>query len=278
VSGHELLGTVPPLDLAPARVALHHAAQLAAAVGHTLLPKRDDVSQSSLHVEPALGALVGEPFGERAPRTASLLIREFALEVELARFPLAGRTLGGGLDWLARTAAEEISAAGRDAIELPGFDLPPHDVERGGVFEQPDERQLDELARWFSFAQLELDHLSAAHPGASPVRSWPHHFDTALLLPVEGAGEGGAERSIGVGLSPGDETYAQPYWYVNPWPPPAVERLPAIEGRGAWHAVDWVGAVLTAEDLIAAGDVGAQVAALRAFLDEAIPAARKALG
>jgi hypothetical protein len=280
---HARLGAVPLADLAPTRIALHWSAQLAASVGHTLVPAREDFTHSSLRVEPALGALVGESFGDPAvrpgPRAASLVIRRFALEVEQLRFPLAGRILGEALDWLGRAAAPELAALERDSLELPGFDLPEHPVAEGAAFEAPDAHALDELANWFASAAIELESVRARHPGAPPAICWPHHFDTAVLLSVEGgaASDPDEARTIGIGMSPGDDSYAEPYWYVNPWPPPRPDDLPEIAGAGAWHAVEWVGVVLTGAELVAAGDAAAQGALLRAFLDEAIQAAHGAL-
>jgi hypothetical protein len=280
MNAHELLGGVPPLDLAPTRVALHWAAQLAAAPGHTLVPPRDDVSQSSLHVLPELDALVGEPFDESGNRAVSLLIREFALEIEQVRLPLAGRPIGEALDWLRRAAVPELATAGKDCVVLPGFDLPPHPAATGAPFERPDPAALDELARWFRFAAVELAGLRSATPGASAVRCWPHHFDTAVVLHPAARGAVARpddERSIGVGMSPGDGTFAQPYFYATPWPPPAPERLPRLEGPGEWHAVEWTGAVLTGEEVVAEGDSDEQIALVRAFLGSAIDACRAAI-
>jgi hypothetical protein len=280
--GRERLGAVPLAELEPTRLALHWAAQLPAAVGHSLLGARDDFSQSSLRVAPALGAFVGEPFGlpgaRSGARAASLLIRPFALEVELARFPLKGRILGEALDWLGRAAAPELAAASRAALELPGFELPEHPVAAGAAFEEPDPRALEELARWFTFAALELEPVAAEYD-CGPVRCWPHHFDTAVLMSIPGGASDDPEdaRTIGVGMSPGDDSYAEPYWYVNPWPPPPADRLPAFGGPGAWHSADWTGVVLTGAELVAAGDLQEQTKALRAYLGAAISVARRTL-
>ena len=45
----------------------------------------------------------------------------------------------------------------------------------------------------------------------------------------------GEEIVIGVGLSPGDTYYAEPYWYVSPYPYPGLEDLPVLDGSGFWH-------------------------------------------
>jgi hypothetical protein len=82
------------------------------------------------------------------------------------------------------------------------------------------------------------------------VRCWPHHFDIAILVGLE---EGHAEsaRSIGIGVSPGDEYYAEPYAYVSPYPRPDVSGLPALPPGGRWHTRDFFAAVATASDILA---------------------------
>ena len=70
--------------------------------------------------------------------------------------------------------------------------------------------------------------------GLGPIRIWPHHFDLGAILP----------GTIGVGLSPGDAYYAEPYFYVTP--PSPIDRGPAIAGGGFWRTDGWTGAVLLA--------------------------------
>jgi hypothetical protein len=85
------------------------------------------------------------------------------------------------------------------------------------------------------------------------VRCWPHHFDIATLIDVS-RGASGEARTIGVGLSPGDASYPEPYFYVTPWPAPADPALMALPGGGAWHRAGWFGAVLTGSAIFAGAD------------------------
>ena len=75
----------------------------------------------------------------------------------------------------------------------------------------------------------------------------------AALLALE---KGPAEkaRSIGIGVSPGDGYYAQPYLYVSPYPRPDTDNLPALPPGGRWHTKDFFGAVATGIDLLALAD------------------------
>lgn len=73
----------------------------------------------------------------------------------------------------------------------------------------------------------------------SPVRCWPHHFDIATLHML---GDG---KTIGIGLSPGDDSIRDPYWYVNLWPYPHPSRLQPLQ-FGMWFTEGWTGAEMPA--------------------------------
>lgn len=74
-------------------------------------------------------------------------------------------------------------------------------------------------------------------------------------------------------MTPGDAGYAEPYWYVTPWPYPRAELLTPLDA-GQWHLEDWTGGVLTRADTIATDDRRARVLG---FLRQAEAAARAAL-
>ncbi len=74
------------------------------------------------------------------------------------------------------------------------------------------------------------------------VRCWPHHFDIGTVVDLKSTAEG---CSIGLGLSPGDESYDQPYFYVNPYPNPDLSALPPLLAGDHWHTQGWMGVVAT---------------------------------
>ena len=243
--------------LTEARLAAHWAAQIVAAAGWTLAPRQADDGQGSLEWSGAYGALLGVVVvrGEKRAR-AGLRVRDLTLLVvsgdaaandELA---LTGRTLEAGLAWLTSALARTL-AAPLPTLERPRHELPAYAAGEGAPFGRPDGAALDELARWFESADERLRALVASTPAASPVRCWPHHFDIATLIAVDGAdGQPEAARTIGVGMSPGDATTPEPYWYVTPWPCPA-KAAPAPLPVGHWNQAGWFGAVLTASELAA---------------------------
>ena len=107
------------------------------------------------------------------------------------------------------------------------------------------------------------------------MRCWPHHFDIATLLAA--GGEGGEARTIGFGMSPGDGSYGQPYFYVSPWPYPEPQRLRPLTQGGRWHTEGWLGAVLTGEDVVRSESAAAQAERVSWFADEAVTSLREAL-
>jgi hypothetical protein len=103
---------------------------------------------------------------------------------------------------------------------------------------------------------------------ASSVRCWPHHFDIAILLTVAPG------KTVGLGLSPGDSSYAEPYWYVTPYPYPKNPELPPLPEGGRWHTEGFFAAVLRGSDLLA-GDPGTQRQRSESFLRAALQVCRR---
>lgn len=270
------LGTVSPSELSGARLQLHWAAQLVSAPGVSLLSPEEDYSHTNLVWDPELGVLSGRNVGS-VPLRAALVFEGLELlvldaERERSSMRLAGHTVRRGLSWLAQELAGDDAA-----LALPVHDMPSHPVGEGGVFSDAGARARSELAAWFANASSLILEVAADEATASPVRCWPHHFDVATLITLD-AGVGAEEaRSIGVGFSPGDGSYDQPYFYVTPWPYPDVTHLPSLSGDMDWHTSGWTGAVLTAERLVSVPP-GEQERTARRALGRAVAASRELLG
>ncbi|MEO0542171.1 MAG: hypothetical protein AAFY99_00010 [Pseudomonadota bacterium] len=155
------------------------------------------------------------------------------------------------------------------------YDLPAN-VMSLQIFEAVD--GLDALAAWYDLAASTLNQfardLGDITPGPSEVRCWPHHFDIATYVSLE-AGDAEEARGIGIGLSPGDGSYAEPYFYVNPWPSVAPEKLPAPVTPGHWHTEGFVGSVATGSEIMSLQDVSAGSSM---FVQRSFDVGRKLLG
>lgn len=243
------VGAVLPGRLSRARLELHFAAQLVSAPGTTLLTPEADYAHTNLTWDRSLGVLAGRGVGAASLR-AALVFQSLELAVlegglERASRPLAGSTMEQGLAWLAERVSGDLGT-----LRLPVHDMPAHPIAEGATFSETEADARAELAAWFANATSAIQAAVAGDRRASSVRCWPHHFDLASLITVEEAKGPEKARTIGVGFSPGDGSYDQPYFYVTPWPYPRADALPALPAGVRWHTSGWTGAVLTAEQVI----------------------------
>lgn len=238
-------------QLTDARLQLHHAAQLATALGISYLPKQADDGHTNLEWRSELGALVSHVapdagdarIGVRAADLSLLVLdAEFA---RVADLPLTGETLESAASWLRSRLAERGADASRFTL-TKHYTIPTHALDSGAAFDTRDSVAFAQLAAWFDTANDALSRARSRHANTSDIRCWPHHFDLAFLIEPQ------AGASVGVGLEPGDAYYDEPYFYVNMNPAPkASELTDALAGRGTWHTREWVGAVLPGSRLAA---------------------------
>lgn len=237
--------------LVEARETLHHAAQLLALVGASFIEPRGDDSHTSMSWLDPLGALVTEPVPAREPFRIGLRLARLTLvdvddpgEGERASFSLSGRRRSDAVDWLRK----RVAAAGLEPARLHSslhFSIAKHPTDTNGTFELTDDGSFDELARRYAQANQLLGEWRLMIAGAGPVRCWPHHFDIATLVTLPA---GGSFETIGVGLSPGDASYAEPYYYVGPSSVPTMMPRPLTIGH--WHTDGWWGGALTATEIV----------------------------
>lgn len=279
----EVVGRPAPRALSEAKLQLHWAAQVPAAVGHALLPAAPDDSQSTLQWDEARRLLVGQPVGTSSTARAALDLSSLALVIleagdqPLAEFTLNGKTLDEAFEWMGSVVAR-FSEGFQGSLQRRDYDMPSHAVATGAVFSPRPRAEFQEVTRWYANAHHALSRVRAQAVDASPVRCWPHHFDMATLINLDAERDPEHARSINVGLSPGDGSYDEPYWYVNPWPGPKDPELPKLGGGGHWHTEGWLGAVLAGGDLAAAGSEAAdQADSLDAFLNSALAAVTRML-
>ncbi len=243
------LGPIDPRALKPARLQAHWAAQIIAPVGATLVPPEDDYGHTALEWKDDLGLLVSRAAGQSGFR-AGLRIADLTVLVldpsgePAETFSLEGRTLEEGLAWLTAAVGRMAGEPFASPLTLVGYTMEPHPVKDGAAF-SVDGPALATIERWYRNAARLLAAVRTAVPEAGEVRIWPHHFDIATLATFDRP-EIDAEdaRSLGFGLSPGDDAIPEPYWYLLPWPVPPKERRAPL-AVGTWHTDGFVGAVLT---------------------------------
>lgn len=296
-TGWERLGTLDPKGLTDARLQLHHAVQLIVSAAISYLPPRDDDSHTSLEWAPHLGVLSIQPLGSDGLRFGVRVTDLTLVSLQDQRampdtdghdrgspvgaerflgvgstFTLVGRTNVEALAWL----SEELQRTGRETRRLTTrshYEIPPHDVVRGAPYRASP--GYAELARYYHDGWLAATQARVGEAGWEPVRCWPHHFDIASLLTLPEV-PGLPARTVGVGLSPGDEWYAEPYLYVSPRPQPLPELLPPLS-HGHWHTTGWTGAALLGSRFPAIASPNEQQNRATAFIVEGVAACRRML-
>lgn len=267
------LGAKSPTALVRARHLAHHAVQWVSKAARANLEAAADDSHASLCWDAASGAFLSQALSAGgAEIRVGFKPRNFALMLTrnnraLDEFELGGRKDSSVAVWF-DSALRALGLKPASEIELP-YAMPSLPVSRGSAYHVCGELEaFDELARWYDAAADLLVDVAAANPGAGPVRCWPHHFDIATLISLDAEG-GENARSIGVGVSPGDEYYAQPYLYVSPWPRLKPADLPPLPPPGHWHLKDFTAAVATGEEIVMQAERGPLV---KTFVEAAIEA------
>jgi|KBSMisStaDraftv2_1062788.scaffolds.fasta_scaffold13675_4 hypothetical protein len=256
------LRTIERHQLTQARLAAHYAVQwLARAARAYIEPKADD-SHTNLGWDRMLGGVVTHPL----PDGSRLALRISDLTLLLSGPHASELSLKNRSDvdiraWL----GPRLSTKGLDPFaldkQLP-YDMPASPIAGGGRYLPDDlESALGELSGRYDNASRALDdmrqQLVARGLRAPPVRCWPHHFDLDMLIYFSTRNSVNT-RTMGVGFSPGDEYYDEPYFYVSIYPAPLVTTLPALP-VGHWHSHHFTAAIATAGSILDESDQGAAV-------------------
>ena len=272
----------PVTALEDARDMAHKAVQLVTKAARANLEAAPDDSHSNLGWRDGLATFVSQPLPASSGdvfvglNVSQLSLMTISGDEPGPHLDLAGISEGDAVKWL----DEQLVALGlqvASTVPLP-YDLPAFAAgievySTDGVGDA-----LNTLSAWFSLADAKLREFAAPHsrlsPGPSPVRCWPHHFDIATYVGLEEA-DAETARGVGVGMSPGDESYGQPYFYINPWPHLDTADLPDLPPPGHWHTQGFVGAIATGEEVISLSDVETQ---LPIFITAAFAIGREKLG
>jgi hypothetical protein len=258
-----------PGRLDPARAMAHAAAQLLYRAAVANADPRPGDEHSNLGWSARLMGFETHPLGSGGV-VVQLGLDPLSLHLADKSLRLDGVTEVQALDWLDAALAEHgLAPASGVAVtyDLPGDVL--------AVTTYRDVYGAGGLAAWFDLASRSIDALVATLTDLSPgpVRCWPHHFDIASYVSLE-PGDAEEARGIGVGLSPGDGSYDQPYFFVNPWPHLDRDTLPPAIPPGHWHLEGFVGSVATGVEILTLHTIDTGV---QAFLNQSFHIGRERL-
>jgi len=263
------LGAVDPLHLADARLHTHDRIQWLARIARSYLDPVPDDSHTALTWDSAKSAFATQPV--QLPNGKSRFLFD-PIKLALSVDGLNNQELE-----LSDIKGEPAEVAVRQFLDGSGLDSNrlqvtlPYDAELAETVPISSESEREELKWYFENFDALLQDKLADEPGASAVRTWPHHFDLAVLISIDRSGSEN-DRSIGVGFSPGDGSYAEPYLYITSWPYPDPSNLPDAPDGLVWHTQGFTALIGTASDVFI-GDTS-RGAIVGQSLEEAIPLCR----
>ena len=237
-------------DLNQVREQCHQAIQNVAAVGRSFLPPSKEDENANLEWDSNLQRLVGRWVeAEDVVFRSSLSIAEFKVLLvnrdfeTISEFELEGKTQTDVMVWLERQLGELGFEFSRINLAYP-YEIPEYPTAKGEAFHITNKVAARELSRLYHNTLFILNDFLKGFGETESIKCWPHHFDIAGRIILLNSGDPSTTKSIGLGLSPGDQYYNEPYFYVSPWPYPSKELKSIDSTLGHWHEHDWIGAVL----------------------------------
>ncbi|MEO9965448.1 MAG: hypothetical protein ABJF11_06660 [Reichenbachiella sp.] len=233
--------------LTQTRKSLHQAIQLVSAVPRNILPHDPTDGRSSLEWNSQLNSLQSLPVtNSNGEIRVGLTFETFALYITVnddskAALEMSGRSVNEGLIWMKQELAKIDIASEAINLDLP-YEIEKYDYSKALYV---DTEALNALAELYQTTAEVLSDIVNKWEDAHDIRCWPHHFDLATLIPLETDQNKEITKSIGIGLSPGDDSINEPYLYVNIWPQVDSAMLQKHDlVVGEWNLEDWSGAIL----------------------------------
>lgn len=150
------------------------------------------------------------------------------------------------------------------------YEIALHDIDLGRPFQMQSLELHEEHSRWRHNSHVLLSTLAAHFKHAHPIRTWPHHFDTGLYMPIE-LEQDKVRTSVSLGWSINDEYQSEPYFYATHWVAKNkidYDNLPALE-LGEWCA-EGTNMIVLKSSAVSAAKEDTQAILSQAFLAKSI--------
>lgn len=218
---------------------MYLAAQYLAAAGINFVPKKEDDSHTNLGFSIEKKSLETHPLSEKGD-TLSLRYDNFSLEWKSQNSTesllLDGVSHQSVIQWL-----NQISERFLDKSFVYGFHYElPYEINDEFVFELGDSKRLAELTQLRILAQSALEETLTSTKLESPIRVWPHHFDSGAYASLN------AHVAVGFGMAIPDSVSNEHYFYISGY---KGHNAIVTDGfstllRGEWKSNGFTGAVL----------------------------------
>ncbi|MFY0605481.1 MAG: hypothetical protein JXR10_02130 [Cyclobacteriaceae bacterium] len=237
------------------RKQLHVAVQTVAAIGRKFLPPSDEDQNATLIWVPGLKRMAGKWVEANVVFRSSISLDTMQIHLvdrkvsSLASFQIADHTQVELMLWL----EEQIGQLGLHAphltLNLP-YKLPDYSSEIAEQKQPFDLQQVQELGKYYNNSFVALRNIKEKFSTENEITIWPHHFDQALQVKLKDSGDAATDTLISFGMSPGDDEFESPYFYVNTWPHIDTSKCDKLDNNAIWVSEEWTGAVLFAKHVI----------------------------
>lgn len=246
--------TIDPQALTTTRDAIHSYARIIGAWSASARKKRKHWWQASLR--PSLRGLTTQVVYGGMDYVLEIDLRNSRLHVETVadhhHIPLTGQS------------PRELANTLNQTLKNVGVQQTPPDYSglSEDKFADYSVTQAVLIHRAFAAVAASMEALRAdMREEQSPIQIWPHHFDLSMIwLPgnkiagQDPANEEYADKQMNFGFVLGDESVAEPYFYVTAYPSPeALAHIPLPNGT-TWRTEGFNGAVTLYKDVQTSGD------------------------
>jgi hypothetical protein len=184
---------------------------------------------------------------------------------------LNGRTWDETFDSMKRI----LQNSGIDILKINNelhFEIPFHPLADGASFDIRELKYFKENAIYRHNSEIILHEVITEYPNASPIRVWPHHFDTGTFIPLDSNESSGVSKSIGLGWAIPDTMVQEPYYYLSFWSAETDKILESLNPlpAGKWLMPKWNGAVLQHSDILQLLSAEKQYNLVKSFFESGI--------
>ncbi len=187
---------------------MHLAAQYLAAAGISFVAKKDDDSHTNVGFSIEKTCMETHPLSENGD-ILSLNYKNFSLNWNSKSgsisFALDGATHADVLNWLKETSKTFLNKSYSYEFH---YDLP-YEITDDYKFKLVDTNRLAELLQLRILAQSTLEQTLKEGNLESPIRVWPHHFDSGAYAGLH------KNIAIGFGLAVPDTMCNEHYFYIS---------------------------------------------------------------
>ena len=218
------------------KTTMHLAAQYLATAAISFIPKKDDDSHTNLGWTNHTLETHEFPNGDKL----GLNYENFSLEWthhngNKEYLLLNGTTHIEIIDWISKTSKN--NGVNKPYSYNLHYDLPYDEVTVSSTFKLTDHNDVDLLIKHRDLAQSVISSVLKSNGYDSPIRIWPHHFDTGAFVNAND------KLSIGIGMAIPDSLINDFYFYISGYhnhDPVIIESVDDLE-HGNYYNNDWQG-------------------------------------